>query len=126
MAEGTEGLVLGGMGGVFVPIVIEFAAKGADIAPTVPLKWSGMIGVVVGGATLVGYYVKKSAFDRMKAGTRNGLIAFAASSLATGISILALEQLRKSTSYTFRSNVPLIAPQAAGLTAPVGQIIKEV
>ena len=37
--------VIGGaMGGVFVPIVIEYAMQGADISPNIPLKWSGVAG----------------------------------------------------------------------------------
>jgi len=65
------------------------------------------------------------------------LIAFGAASLATGISILILEQLRKGTGYTFQPpmgwqapNVPMINPMATTMaqqyTSPVGQVIKEI
>ena len=114
------------MGGVFVPIVIEFGAKGADIAPSVPIKWSGTIGIIAGAVPLIIYAVKKDRFDRMDKDNKEAILGFAAASLATGISILVLEQLRKSSGYSFRESVPLYQPGAEGLTAPVGQIIKEI
>jgi len=118
-------LVGAGMGGVFVPIIIEFAAKGADIHASVPVKISGVIGVVAGAVPIIAVYSKAGPFRTMKDENKNALLAFGASSLATGISILVLEQLRKSAGYTFR-DVPLGMPQREGLTAPVGQIIKEI
>lgn len=122
-----EKMILGGMGGVFVPIVIEFGAKGARISDQIPFKWSGVVGTVVGAVPIIGYYVKKDAFERMKPENRNGILAFAASSLATGISILVLDELRKRAAYEFRGgNVPLTMPDTEGLTAPVGQVIKEI
>jgi hypothetical protein len=118
-------LVIGGMGGVFVPIVIEFAAKGADIHPSFPVKWSGVIGVVAGAVPIVAVYGIDSV-KRMSEDNKNALLAFGASSLATGISILVLEQLRKSAGYTFRDVEIGAMPRGEGLTAPVGQIIKEI
>lgn len=119
-------LVGAGMGGVFVPIIIEFAAKGADVHPSLPIKISGLVGVVAGAVPLVAVYTKAGPFRNMKEDNKNALLAFGASSLATGISILVLEQLRKSSGYTFNENVPLSMPHSEGLTAPVGQIIKEI
>lgn len=118
-------ILAGGMGGVFVPIVIEFAAKGADIHASFPVKISGVVGVVAGAVPIIAVYSKVGPFRAMKDENKNALLAFGASSLATGISILVLEQLRKSAGYTFR-DVPLGMPQREGLTAPVGQIIKEI
>lgn len=117
-------LVAAGMGGVFVPIAIEFAAKGADIHPSVPVKWSGVIGIVAGVVPIAAVYTIDRV-KRMDEKNKNAMLAFGASSLATGISILVLEQLRKSQGYTFR-DVPLGMSTEEGLTAPVGQIIKEI
>lgn len=118
-------LIAAGMGGVFVPIIVEFAAQGADIAPSVPIKISGVVGVVAGIVPIAAVYTM-DRFKRMEDKNKNALLAFGASSLATGISILILEQLRKSSGYTFNDNVSLSMPHSEGLTAPVGQIIKEI
>lgn len=119
-------LIAAGMGGVFVPIIIEFGTKGADIHPSLPVKWSGVIGVVAGAVPIVVVYAKPGFVERMKDDNKNALLAFGASSLATGISILILEQLRKSAGYTFRDVEIGRMPGQEGLTAPVGQIIKEI
>jgi len=130
--------VIGGaMGGVFIPIVIEYAMQGADISTDIPYKWSGVSGIAIGAVDLALVYAKIGPFKYMQQGTKDALIAFGASSLATGISILILEQLRKSTSYTFQPplgwappNVPMVNPMATRLaqqyTSPVGQVIKEI
>lgn len=113
------------MGGVFVPIVIEFAAKGADIAPTVPVKISGVVGVVMGVVPIAAVYAVPQV-KNMKEDAKDALLAFGASSLATGLSILILEQLRKSAGYTFTDVEIGRPPRGEGLTAPIGQIIKEI
>ena len=129
--------VIGGaMGGVFIPIVIEYAMQGADI-PGIPLKWSGAAGIAVGGVSIGLVMAKIGPFKFMQPDTKAALIAFGASSLATGISILILEQLRKSTGYTFQPptgwnapQVPMVNPMATRMaqqyTAPVGQVVKEI
>jgi hypothetical protein len=116
-------LIGGAMGGVFVPIVIEFGAKGAKIDPKFPYKWSGVIGVVGGGVPIIAYFAKKDTFERMKPDNRDAILAFSASMFATGASILILDELRKSQNYQF--NVPL-GPNSEGLTAPASQVIKEI
>src|SRR5208283_1123526 len=94
--------VIGGaMGGVFVPIVIEYAMQGADV-PTIGLKWSGVAGIAIGAVDIGLVMAKIGPFKFMSPDTKAALIAFGASSLATGISILILEQLRNSTAYTFQ------------------------
>lgn len=125
--------VIGGaMGGVFVPIVVEYVAKGADISATIPLKWSGIAGIAIGAVPIALVVAKIGPFYNMKDETKDAVIAFGAASLATGIAILILEQLRNSAGYTFRGNMPMIAPPQMnglgqqGYTAPVGQIIKEI
>lgn len=127
-------VIAGAMGGVFVPIAIEYAAKGADISAQVPLKWSGVAGVVIGAVPIGMVVAKIGPFRNMSESTKAAVIAFGAASLATGLSILILEQLRNSAGYTFQNYVPAMVPQnpigpmglAQQYTAPVGQIIKEI
>ena len=113
------------MGGVFVPIIIEFAAKGADVAPSVPIKVSGLVGVGVGAVSIVSVYAVPQIKNKWSAKSKDALMAFGAANLATGISILVLEQLRKSACYTFR-DVEIGRPNGESLTSPVGEVIKEV
>ena len=129
--------VIGGaMGGVFVPIVIEYAMQGADV-PTIGLKWSGVAGVAIGAVDIALVMAKIGPFRNMQPDTKAALIAFGAASLATGISILLLEQLRNSTAYKFQPpmgwnapQVPMVNPMATTMaqqyTSPVGQLIKEI
>jgi hypothetical protein len=129
--------VIGGaMGGVFVPIVIEYAMQGADV-PSIGLKWSGVAGVAIGAVDIALVMAKIGPFKFMKEDTKAALVAFGAASLATGISILILEKLRQSTAYTFQPpmgwtppQVPMVNPMATRMaqqyTSPVGQIIKEI
>jgi hypothetical protein len=129
--------VIGGaMGGVFVPIVIEYAMAGADI-PSIGLKWSGVVGIGVGAVDIALVMSKIGPFAYMTPDNKAALIAFGASSLATGIAILILEQLRKSTTYTFQPpmgwqapQVPMVNPMrttmAQQYTSPVGQVVKEI
>ena len=129
-------VIAGTMGGVFVPIVVEYAMNGADINATIPLKWSGVAGIVAGVVPLGLVFAKIGPFNNMSTENKDAVIAFGAASLATGISILILEQLRKSTTYTFqRPMMPAMVPQmmpqqqmglAQQYTAPVGQVIKEI
>jgi len=85
----------GAFAGVGLPIVIEFATKGARISDTIPYKWSGALGTGIGFFTGVlpliwpEYPLTRGMTDENK----NAVIAFGASSLATGISILILDEL---------------------------------
>ena len=136
--------VIGGtMAGVFVPIAVEYAMNGADISTSIPLKWSGVAGIVIGAVPLGLVVAKIGPFGYMTPQTKDAVIAFGAASLATGIAILILEQLRKSTAYKFAARPgarypmqpayipanPLPSYQnslAQQYTAPVGQVIKEI
>jgi hypothetical protein len=128
-------IIGGAMGGVFIPIVIEYATQGADINSTIPLKWSGIAGVGIGAVDLALVYAKVGPIRNMSTESKDALVAFGAASLATGISILILEQLRNSTNYKFQApsgwnapSVPMIPQQtmAQQYTSPVGQVIKEI
>jgi hypothetical protein len=129
-------IIAGAMAGVAIPIVIEYAVKGEDISAQIPVKWSGVIGIALGAVDIALVYT----MPRLKfasEGTKGALLAFGAASLAEGIMILVLEQLRKQTSYTFQTPVGWIAPEvpmvnpyrqmmAQQYTSPVGQIVKEI
>ena len=118
----------GAMGGVFVPIVIEFGAKGARISDAIPYKWSGVVGTVGGVFTGVLPLVWKEypLTKGMKEEDKNAVIAFGGASLATGLSILILDELRKRAAYAFRGEVPLGVPAAEGLEVPPEELIKEI
>ena len=131
-------VIAGAMGGVFVPIVVEYAMNGADINASIPLKWSGVVGIVAGVVPLGLVVAKIGPFYNMSPEYKDAVIAFGAASLATGIAILILEQLRNSTAYKFQQPMmPAMVPQipmqttmqglyAQQYTAPVGQVIKEI
>jgi hypothetical protein len=129
-------VIAGAMIGVTVPIVIEYAVQGADVNATIPYKWSGIAGVAMGAIDIALVFAVpklKNARDE----TKNALLAFGAASLAEGIAILILEQLRKSTPYAFQTpvgwiapEVPIVNPMRQGMaqqyTSPVGQVVKEI
>jgi len=110
-------IIAGGMGGVFVPIVIEFAAKGQRISDQIPLKWSGVVGVVGGIVPIGMHFAKPGIWTKLSEDTKRGALAFGAASLATGASILILDELRKRAMYTFEE-VPL-GSHEEGLTQRV-------
>jgi len=130
-------VIAGSMAGVFVPIVIEYAAKGADVTTTIPLKWSGIAGVAIGAVDIALVYTGVGPIKNMRDETKEALLAFGASSLATGLAILLLEQLKNNAGYTFQAPIGWNAPQvpmmnqmqasmAQQYTSPVGQVIKEI
>ncbi len=119
----------GALGGVVVPIVIEFGAKGARISDSFPYKWSGVIGVAGGFFTGIlplawkDYPLTKGMTDVDKHAT----IAFGASMFGTGLSMLILDELRKRAAYTFE--LPLGGGgggEREGLELPPEQLIKEI
>lgn len=125
-----QGKVIGGaMGGVFLPIVIEFGAKGRRISEQVPLKISGVVGVGTGMVTGVlpavwpDYPLTKDMSDDNK----NAVMAFGGASLATGLSILVLDELRKREIYEFKEELPLEMPGGReGLEVPGEELLKEI
>jgi hypothetical protein len=117
------------MGGVALPIVIEFAAKGKRISDDkFPFKWSGVIGTVGGLFTGVVPLAWKNypLTKNMTEPNKNALIAGGASMFATGLSILILDELRKRAAYQFRGgNVPLTV-ESEDLAIPSERLIKEI
>jgi len=121
-------IVGGAMGGVFVPIVIEFGAKGARISDQIPYKWSGVIGTAGGFFTGVLPIVWKDypLTKGMSPDNKNAVIAFGGSMFATGLSMLILDELRKRAAYTFRGELPLGEYSREGLEIPPEELIKEI
>jgi len=120
----------GAFGGVSLPIVIEFATKGARIHDAFPYKWSGVVGTITGVFTgiLPAVWKEYPLTKDMEKEDKNAVIAFGASSLATGIWILILDELKKRAIYTFRTELPLRQPAARGglEVLPPEEMIKEI
>jgi len=121
-------IVGGAMGGVFLPIVIEFGAKGARISESIPYKWSGVVGTGVGVVTSVLPLAWKDfpLTKGMSPDNKNAVIAFGGASLATGLSILILDELKKRAAYTFRGGELPLTAEAEGLEIPPEELIKEI
>jgi hypothetical protein len=121
-------IVGGAMGGVFVPIVIEFGAKGARISDQIPYKWSGVIGTAGGFFTGVLPIVWKDypLTKGMSPDNKNAVMAFGGSMFATGLSMLILDELRKRAAYEFRGELPIGGYERGGLEIPPEELIKEI
>ena len=118
---GEGKLIGGGMLGVVVPIAVEFVAQGARV-PGVPVKISGVAGVVIGAVPLVGYAAKMGFIRNMKDENKAFALAFGASCFTTGLAIILLDEVRKISGYQFQ-NVPLGREE---YTSPAGQVIKQI
>ena len=118
----------GAAGGVALPIIIEFGAKGARISEQIPYKWSGVIGTVGGVFTGVLPLVWKEypLTKGMSPDNKNAVMAFGGSMFATGVSMLILDELRKRAAYTFREELPLGEYSRKGLEIPPEELIKEI
>ena len=118
----------GAAGGVALPIIIEFGAKGARISEQIPYKWSGVIGTAGGFFTGVLPIVWKEypLTKGMSPDNKNAVMAFGGSMFATGLSMLILDELRKRAAYTFREELPLGEYSRKGLEIPPEELIKEI
>jgi len=105
--------------GVFLPIGVEFAAKGGRIGdPNAGIKISGVVGVGLGiPEILIAYYAHQKG--RWTKENVSFLAAMGGAKLATGASILILDELRKRAAYAFKnrrgSALPIGQPEAEGL-----------
>jgi len=115
-------------GGVALPIVIEFGAKGARISEQIPYKWSGVVGTVGGVFTGVLPLVWKEypLTKNMSESNKNSVVAFGGAMFATGLGILVLDELRKRAAYSFREELPLNYGERGGLEIPAEELIKEI
>lgn len=121
----------GAAGGVAIPLVIEFGARGARISPQVPIKWSGAIGATVGVVTgvLPAVWANYPMTKDMKDEDKDATIAFGSAMFATGVGILLLDELRKRQAYTFKRELPLGVPEGnsrEGLETPELPLVKEI
>lgn len=120
--------------GVTLPIVIEYGAKGGRISEGIPLKWSGVVGSVFGGieltAALAGNAGKISWPSTDEDVAMIG--AMGGAKLATGVSILILDELRKRALYAFKkrgTKLPIGEPGTEGLERieyPVTDLVEEI
>jgi len=113
--------VAGGGIGVLIPLGTEYAVKGARLGatpeePTKGYKWSGILGLVQ-GILGVGLAAASQAWGKPKLGEdlKNGLASMGGAGLATGGSILVLDELRKRGQYAFKKNVDLRGRGREGL-----------
>lgn len=107
----------GAFAGVVIPIGIEYGAKGGRVtAGTV--KWSGVVGLFEGVIGLGAAYLSKkgTVLRGLSEEGRMGLAAFGGAGLATGTSIIVLDELRKRALYEFRKNYGGRAPRNLPLT----------
>lgn len=117
------------LGGVALPIVIEFGARGARISEQMPYKWSGVIGTAGGFVTGILPLIWKDypLTKTMATDDKNAVIAFGGAMFGTGISMLILDELRKRAAYEFRTELPLPTRSREGLEMlPPEQLIKEI
>ena len=103
--------------GVSIPLVIEYGAKGKRIdEEKAPVKWSGVAGIVEGAAGIGTAVVSEQgwALRDLKDEDKAFLAAFGGAGLATGLSIIVLDELRKRALYEFRKTGK--APRSLPLT----------
>ena len=124
--------------GVALPISIEYLAKGGRIGateeePTKGVKISGVVGTTLGavelGVALAGN-AKKIGWPNEPEDVAL-MAAMGGAKLATGVSILVLDELRKRAAYTFKGKRRLpIGPEGADslerIEFPVVDLVEEV
>jgi len=88
--------------GVAIPIVVEYAAKGQRLMGAV--KYSGVAGLVEGAIGIGAALASEQgwALRGMKDEDKAFLAAFGGGGLATGLSIIVLDELRKRALYQFQ------------------------
>ena len=122
----------GAMIGVTIPIAVEYVAKGKRLGEKV--KISGILGLVEGGVGLGGAIgSEKGLFLRgMKDEDKAFLAAFGGAGLATGASILILDELRKRALYEFKtgkkapSKLPLTEFPRMEEETPTAELVEEI
>ena len=118
--------------GVSIPIGVEYAVKGKRLGEKV--KYSGLIGLTegiigIGGAlgSERGWYLKG-----MKDEDKAFLAAFGGAGLATGASILILDELRKRALYEFKTGkkpprkLPLTDFPRMEEETPTSELVEEI
>ncbi len=128
----------GAMIGVALPIAIEYGVKGGRIGateeePTKGVKISGVVGTTLGavelGVALAGN-AKKIGWPKDPEDVAL-MAAMGGAKLATGVSILVLDELRKRAAYTFKGKRRLPIRSEGGdslerIEFPVSELVEEV
>jgi len=121
--------VSGGALGVVIPIGTEYGMKGKRWGataeePTKGYKYSGILGLVLGAVGIgVAAYSEARGTPKLSEDAKVGLGAFGGASLATGGSILVLDELRKKGEYQFEKSISL--REKAGLESKALERIEE-
>lgn len=121
--------------GVVIPIVAEYGLKGGRLGATPEepgkgYKWSGILGLGLGflemGVAYLGH-TKRIGWPAEKEDVAL-LAAMGGASMATGGSILVLDELRKGAAWSWkRGEIPYDVPlRGEGLEIPPEELIKEV
>jgi len=99
--------------GVLIPIGVEYGAKGKRVSDNIPVKWSGIAGVVEGVAGIGAAVGSEQGWwmRGMKDEDKAFCAALGGAGLATGVSIILLDELRKRALYEFKR-----APRSIPLT----------
>ena len=124
--------------GVILPIVTEYAAKGARLGateeePTKGYKWSGILGLGLGVPELViaGYGEKAFGWPKEKE-DKAMMAAMGGASAVTGASILILDELRKRALYAFKqkkgkgTTLPLDGEGLERVEYPIEELVEEI
>lgn len=101
--------------GVAIPLVIEYAVKGKRVSDSIPVKWSGIAGLVQGGVGIGAAVAAEQGWGLrgVKDEDKAFLAAMGGAGLATGVAVIVLDELRKRALYEFRqrgrppSRIPL-------------------
>ena len=128
IAKPAGGAILG----VSIPIGVEYLAKGKRLGEKV--KISGILGLIEGGIGLGGALASEKgwALRGMAEEDKAFLGAFGGAGLATGASILILDELRKRALYEFKHGKK--APRKLPLTdfprmeeeTPTAELVEEI
>jgi len=122
--------------GVSIPIIIEYGAKGARVSTSVPVKWSGIAGIVEGVAGIGAAVASEQGWGLrgLKDEDKALLASLGGGGLATGVSIIILDELRKRALYEFRRTGR--APRSIPLTeqgyprmqeeTPTAELVEEI
>ena len=121
--------------GVAIPLIIEYGAKGKRVSDDIPVKWSGIAGVVEGVAGIGSAVVseQKWALRDLKDEDKAFLASFGGAGLATGVSIMVLDELRKRALYEFKkkgmrppTNIPLTGYPRMEEETPTSELVEEI
>lgn len=124
--------------GVTIPIVTEYALKGARLGateeePKKGYKWSGILGLGLGipELAIAGYGEKAFGWPTEKE-DKALMGAMGGASVVTGASILILDELRKRALYAFKqkkgkgTTLPLTEEGLERVEYPVEELVEEI